>query len=275
VFVDGSAATHRDQLVGCVLRDLRGAAPPEDDPLAVALDRIRDGGIELVVLDNLEQLGPQAVPVIDQLASQPVTVVYTSRVPLGARGEQILPVDPLGDVEDQVALFLGATPRVGPTIGPGDRTEVERILSGLDGLPLAIELAAGRLAVLSLDELAARMRVDPLDVLRDPARASDRYSTVWRSVGWSYELLPPPAADAFEQLASFAGPFDLELARAVVRTGEDPADALHILLAWHLLRPTDRRRFEWLASVRAFAEDRLARRPDREDILDRHDEAML
>lgn len=262
-FVDAAAARDADRLVGAVLRDL-GATAAASGPLASAVAAASQ--VRVLVLDNLEQLGADAVEVVSALAGPERSVVYTSRVALGVPGERRLDVEPLRDPGLQLDVLLGAAAR--PDL---DRAEVEPALTLFDGLPLALELAAGRLAVLSVDELIARSRAAPLELLRDPSRPAARGTTLWDNVAWSHALLDPASADALVRLGAFEGPVHPDLAAAFL----GDALPLVVLAAWHLLRPGDDGRAEWLASVHAYARSRLLERPDRDEVFAAHDDVVL
>jgi predicted ATPase len=274
LFVDASTARDPDHLVRCALRDLRVSEALVDDPLSQVVRVAQEGGIEVVVLDNLEQVGSGDLPLLAALrsSSAPPAVVYTSRVALGAVGEEVLTLPPLASDDERVELFVHAAPRLGPlTVDPtADRSRIAALAEALDGLPLAIELAAGRLAVCDLEQLLDRVERAPGELLRDPARPADRASALWRSIGWSWDLLPEHARGVLTRLGAWSGPFDPAAAEEVIGEGAGVADALQLLLAWHLVRPEEERRLALYDSVRAYAAAELARAPDREEVLERH-----
>lgn len=148
----------------------------------------------------------------------------------------------------------------------GDPALVAAVVARLDGLPLSIELAAGRLAVLPLAELSTRIERGPDGVLRDPARPLDRTTALSESIRWSVEPLPPPVADALQQLAVFAGPFDLDAARGVLDDPGVAEEAARVLIAWHLAR-SDGERLVLYDSVR----DQVRTARPRPDALERYE----
>lgn len=270
-FVDASTARDGDALVRCVLRDLGGTAHALDDaePAQVALDRL--AAVPVVVFDNLEQLGAGAAGLLARVAGlpRPPAVVYTSRVAVGAEREVLLPVGPLTRDEDLRDVLTGAAPA---TAVFDDDTAVLKVARSADGLPLALELAAGRLAVLPLAEVVERLEHHRLALLRDPGRAGGRATALDRSVAWTWELLAPEVRAAATQLAVFAGPFDAATAEEVL--GAPLAEPLAALVRWHLLRLDDGRYVPY-EGVRAFVAGVLAAEPDRARVTERHAEVFL
>jgi predicted ATPase len=285
VFVDAAAATDAWALARAVLRDLRWTEPPSEDPRDDVGQALLHRGLAVVVLDNLEQLGGQAAELLDRLGVQHPTTdfVVTSRAPTHARGEHLLPLEPLpttgSGAEHAVELFVRALPRLGalPVDPHLDRARLLAIVQALGGLPLAIELAAGRTAVLPLEEIERKLQEAPLVLLRDPARQDSRSSALRRSVEWSYDLLPPEARDILVQAAVFSGPFELLSARSVLvpRLPCDVADILQLLVSWHLLRVEIDQRMAPYEAVRTFAAEQLQQRADRDALLDRHGQCFL
>ena len=267
---------------GDVARAIRGvlAALPRrrrSPDLAVEIGERR----MLLVLDNCEHMRDACATLVhDVLRRCPrVAVLATSRQALGVAGERVVPVAPLGlpgdDVDDAeelagceaVRLFTERAPfaRPGFELTPEVLPAVVEICRRLDGLPLAIELAAARLAVLSpaeiLDQLDDRFRL-----LRDrgPVTA-DRHRTLAGCLEWSHDLLDAPEATLFARPGVFAGGFDLRAARAVcagdgVAAG-DVLDLLAALVAKSLVSVAGSRtatRYRVLESVHCFAATKLA-----------------
>jgi non-specific serine/threonine protein kinase len=227
----------------------------------------------LLVLDNLEQVISAAPELANLLAACPgLHVLATSRIPLRIRAEHRFPVEPLPlptsdeapvDVLTQseaVLLFLERARAIDPAISatPRDMGVIARICRRLDGLPLAIELAAAWSALFPPSELvghlADRMRVPG----SEPRDLPDRQRTVAETIGWSYDLLPPLAQHLFRRLGVFVDGFDLEAATAVAEPLE-PAmiEGLALLIEHNLLRRIsgsgERARFTMLETVREFA----------------------
>ena len=171
----------------------------------------------LLVLDNLEQVVDAAPHIADLLECCPrLKILATSRVVLRVSGEHDVPVDPLGGPE-AVQLFVtrarAASPRFSLTAT--NTSTVAGICARLDGLPLAIELAAARVVVLPLPSLLARLE-GTLSLLAGGARDQpDRLRTMREAIAWSYELLTADEQKLFRQVAIFVDGFSLEAADAV------------------------------------------------------------
>jgi predicted ATPase/DNA-binding SARP family transcriptional activator len=221
----------------------------------------------LLVLDNLEQLAADAAPLLARLlANAPrLRVLATSRVPLRVSGEHEYSVPPL-PLSEAVALFAARARAIDPAFSLDEHTAaaVERICARLDGLPLAIELAAARVRTLPLATLEQRLD-RALDVLVGGARdLPSRQQTLRATLDWSYELLDPDAQNLLNQLAVFAGGFCLPDVEAV--TGADPIDALSALVEAGIVRRRDER-FMLLETVREYALDQLE---DADEVRRRH-----
>ena len=198
--------------------------------LAVALE----GGSVLLVLDNCEHVvGDVAALVADVLMAIPhVRVLATSREPLGVPGEVTWRVPSLSfpslnralDVADlagydAVTLFLERARRVRPSVTLTDVDAIAQICRRLDGIPLALELAAGRCRQLSVQQVAAQLD-DRFRLLTGGARiALARLQTLTTSVDWSFDLLDDTERRVFRRLGCFAGPFPLEAAESIVLSG--------------------------------------------------------
>lgn len=255
------------------------------------VERIRDAVGErraLVVLDTLEHLVAGASVLARMLDGVPaLTILATSRVPLGMSGERTISVEPLRlparNVQDPEALL--ANPAVGLLAarvahvrpdGPVSAATAQAyaaIARWLDGIPLAIELAAAALRTLEPHQLADRLAgtVGSLETI-DAALPARRRS-LRATMDWTHELLPDALARMVRRLSVLASPFDAATAAAVLAAGEqrglaplgtDVPDALRALNRAYLLRRVDdppggSPRYEMLRTVRADARDRLAR----------------
>ncbi len=210
----------------------------------------------LIVLDNFEQLLDAAPDLARLLAVSPRSkLVVTSRAALRIGPEHEFAVPPL-PAEPSAELFLRRARSLNPRLQlqPGDEHRIEQICARLDGLPLAIELAAARTKILSpaaiLDRLGKR-----LDLLSAGSRdAPRRQQTLRAAIGWSFDLLDPTAQTTFERLGVFAGGFTLEAAEAVC--GLDALDGIAALVEHSLLTSRDGR-FVMLETVREYAHDLL------------------
>ena len=186
------------------------------DPARIA-ESIGDRAV-LLLLDNCEHLIEAAASVADELLRRcpQLRVLATSREGLRVSGELVWPVPPLA-TGDAVALFVARALAAGATLDPTDEllAGVSRICARLDGLPLAIELAAARARVFPIQQIAARLD-DRFRLLTGGSRtALPRQQTLRAVVDWSYELLFDDERRVFERLAVFPGGCDLETAEAV------------------------------------------------------------
>jgi predicted ATPase/class 3 adenylate cyclase len=225
----------------------------------------------LVLLDNFEQVIEAAPTVSSLLAGTPnAKVLVTSREPLQVASERRYPVDPLR-ADDAEVLFVARAQAVAPDFGP-TRT-VPLICERLDRLPLAIELAAARVALLDPDDLLARLD-QRLPLLASRSRdAPARQKTLRATIEWSYELLEPDEQQLFRRIGVFRGSFTLETAEAVC--GAD-LDTVESLVVKNLVR---RRwgsgRLLLLDTIREYAREQLDQSPETEDIHRRHTEFFL
>jgi predicted ATPase/DNA-binding CsgD family transcriptional regulator len=225
----------------------------------------------LLVLDNCEHLVDACAALADSLlrALPEVRLLATSREPLGVAGEVSWPVPPLAVPADgsagdlvrcpSVALFLERARAARPTFAasPDDLAVVAALCRALDGIPLAIELAAARVRVLSPATLLSRLGED-LGVLADRGRtATARHRTLLATMDWSHDLLTPDERRLFGALSAFAGGFDLAAAEAVGAAVGVAAvlDALSGLVEKSLVQ-VDGSRFQMLETVRRYAADR-------------------
>ena len=225
-----------------------------DDPAAIAT-RIGEKRTH-VVLDNLEQLLPDAArPLAELLAGAPtLRIMATSREPLRIAGECEFDLPPM-DEDDAVTLFIERAQAVRPNVG--DSPVVHELIRRLDGLPLAIELAAARVKLLGPEQLLARI-AQRLDLLKGGRDADERHATLRATIAWSYDLLNADEQQLFAQLAVFRGGSTLDAAEAVC---DSDLDTLASLLDKSLVRRrTDANgdeRFWMLETIREFARERL------------------
>ena len=220
--------------------------------------------LTLLLLDNFEQIvaaAPEVAALLDRCPQ--LRVVTTSRTPLRISAEREYPLAPL-DMEPAVALFLE---RAGAVEG-GDA--VAAICRRLDGLPLAIELAAARLRLLSPDALVERLD-RALDVLTSGPRDSPaRQQTLRATIDWSHSLLTDPEQRLFRRLAVFAGGCTVADVEAVCADpGEPVLDELESLLDNALVR-VDGDRVRMLQTIGEFAQERLDLAGERDGIAARH-----
>lgn len=194
----------------------------------------------LLVLDNCEHLLPACAAITELAleAAPALRVLATSRQRLGSTAEQVSPLPPLqlpnpdSAAAPAVTLFVERATAAAPEFAvvrddPAVRRTVADLVRRLDGLPLAIELAAGRLGALTLDDLAAHL-THRLDLLRAGSPlAARRQHTLAATIAWSCDLLDPSEVRAFRRLAAFAGEFELEAAAHVLAAEPGPAPGTH------------------------------------------------
>jgi predicted ATPase/class 3 adenylate cyclase len=220
-----------------------------------------------LLLDNLEHLLLAAPDVAGLLAvSKGVRLLVTSRAPLRVSGEREYLLDPLLP-SDAVTLFCERVRAAGRELQPSET--VEAICRRLDGLPLAIELAAARTRLLAPDTLLQRLE-HALPLLTGGARdAPERQQTLRATIEWSFDLLDDEAKRLFARLAVFAGGFSLEAAEAVC---EAELDALGVLADSSLVKPIGDERFLILETIREYALDRLQQVNEAKALKQKHAE---
>ena len=220
----------------------------------------------LLVLDNVEQVVESGPDIAALLAGSSVSVLCTSRILLRVRGEQSVPLGPLPSAE-AVELFADRARAVKPDfeLTETNRAEVAAICRALDNVPLAIELAAARLRVLSPAALVTRLD-HALPLLVGGARdLPERQQTLRATIEWSAQLLSDPERELLLRLGVFRTGFSLDAVEWVSdRLGHtDAVGALAALVDGSLVREQDRGSRPWftmLATVREYSRDRLAER---------------
>ena len=238
----------------------------------------------LLVLDNCEHVIDAVTQVVEAIVAHcpNVAILSTSRELLGLDGECAVAVGPLPtDADDgpsnaaqlfcdRVAAHLGEFAPVAD-----DLSIVEDICRRLDGLPLAIELAAARMPAFGLPELLQRLN-DRFAVLTRRRGAVDRHRSLRTTVAWSYDLLSPDEQLVFDRLSVFAGDFDIAAATAVCRFEPLSGDVhLHVasLVERSMLNvargPRDTR-YQMLETVRQYGEEQLAQRGETDAVIGRH-----
>ena len=249
-----------------------------DDPANVPAELEQALGTEelaaLIVVDNFEHLLDAAPELSRLLAMSPGSkLVVTSRSPLHVAAEHELALGPLAPA-DATRLFLRRARAVDPRFAPaaGDEALIEDVCARLDGLPLAIELAAARIKVLPPAAILARLgqRLDLLSA--GPRDAPERQQTLRAAIGWSYDLLDVPERRLFAELGVFAGGFTLEAAEAVC--GPRALDGIAALTDHSLVTRAAAGRFGMLETVREYALERLAESGEADAVRDRHARAF-
>jgi predicted ATPase/DNA-binding SARP family transcriptional activator len=269
--------------VTLILGNLLGIPGGRPDEIVARAEEALAGRHLLVVLDNCEHVLAAVAGLAARLiaAAPGVVVLATSRQPLGISGEVVYQVRPLpapapraGDDQPAVALFLRRATEAVPTFRatPDALPQVAAICRRLDGLPLAIELAAARLRTFPLETLAKQL-ADDLGLLFTGVRGADpRHGALAATIDWSYRLLDPTERRLLTRLSVFRGGFTLGAAIAVC--DEPPvASTLVALVERSLVQPydaADGRRYLLLEAVREFAAQRLADSGGTAGVRDRH-----
>jgi predicted ATPase len=235
------------------------------DSVASALE----GRSRLLVFDNCEHVVDSVADLVEAIlaASATVKVLATSREGIGVADEQLSRVPSL-DVGAAVQLFVERAQSIDVGASAEELTSVEDVCRRLDGIPLAIELAASRMASMTAAEVRDRLD-DRFKLLVGSRRGVERHQTLRQAVAWSYELLDDAEKALLERCSVFAGGFDLESACAVAGFDEldDYAvlDLLDALVRKSLLiadRSSGRTRFSMLETIRQFADEQLVARGD-------------
>ncbi|MDT0566020.1 LuxR C-terminal-related transcriptional regulator [Streptomyces sp. DSM 3412] len=252
----------------------RGA---EESVLAALADRE-----VLLVLDNCEQIRDGVAPFLERLlvACPRLRVLATSRARMMVPFEWVFPVPPLssdgGPDSEAVTLFLERAAAVGRPPEPALRDKIAAICERLDGMALAIELAAARWPTLGLDGLTAGLS-DQLRILAGGPRADDRHRSVRAALDWSHDLLEPPDRALLRRISVFVMPFTAEAAGVVAGFAPlEPtavADGLGRLAEQSLLTATPTAtgtRYQALETIRQYGTERLAGADELTDVRSRH-----
>ncbi|WP_246259568.1 ATP-binding protein [Streptomyces typhae] len=248
-------------------------------PRQVLLDRL--GGRELLlVVDGFEHLVDTTASLVHELLRRcpGLRVLAAGRRPLGTAGERVLPLAPMPEA-DAAALFTDRAAACLPGFAPSghDRAAVLELCRRLDGIPLALELAAGRLRALSPGQLLARLD-DRFRLLSGARRdVLPRHQTLRTAIGWSHELCSPRERLLWARLSVFSGPFDLEAVEYVCSGdglhADDVLDVLEELLAQSVVAreesPTGVR-YRMLDTVRAYGAEWLEGAGDAARMRRRH-----
>ena len=262
-FCDLSPARTLDGIVVAVAQGLDvplGTA----DPLVQLAHAIAGRARCLVILDNFEQVAKFAEGTLGRwLDRAPLArFIVTTREVLGVVGERIVALEPLPAAE-AVELFVRRAEAASPgsTAGGADKVAIEQLVKVLDGLPLAVELAAARIRAMPPRTMLARMH-ERFNVLWSRAGRRDRQATLRAAFDWSWELLSEPEKLVLAQLSVFRGGFSAETAEAVLDLGAFArdtwsVDVVHWLVDKSFVRKVADDRFDLLESVRDYAAEPL------------------
>jgi predicted ATPase len=289
VFVPLAAVTQPEEVLAGIARALGADLGGTSSALQALVEQLGEDRW-LLILDNLEQVIEAAGDLGELLARCPgVVVLATSRTALGLRAEQEYPVPPLPPPADPAAVpleELASSPAVALFVDraravrhdfaltQGNAPSVVALCRRLEGLPLAIELAAARTRLLDPDALLRRL-ASSLDTLgTGTVDMPERQQTLRATVNWSVGLLEGAERSLLETVAVFVDGWTVDAAAAVAALDEDQALALSEALARHSLIYLDRTdlglRPRMLETIRAFVAERLAARPDLAQIGRRH-----
>ena len=272
-----------DAVGDVVLAAVGGRRQAERSTLAV-LAEITSARRLLVILDNCEHvLEAAAECAVAVVAGGQSVVLATSREPLGVDGERVFPVPSLAD-DAAARLFAERARAVDPSfnVGEHNRVAVAEICRRLDGMPLALELAAARVRSLTVQEIAQRLGAR-FRLLRGGAHGSvERHRTLQAAMQWSYDLLDREDKEVFARLSVFAGGFSVDAAAAVCGDDAmddiDAIDVLDALVARSMViadRTRAATRYSLLETLRQFGEDKLVAAGDTATRRARHAEHLL
>jgi predicted ATPase/RsiW-degrading membrane proteinase PrsW (M82 family) len=259
-FCPVATITEPEIAVSAIAQTLEVRERPGEPVLEPLKDYLRDKHL-LLVLDNAEQVLGVAPAVAELMSTAPrLKLIVTSREALRVRGEREYALSPLGS-EDAFSLFVERARSADPgfVVSEASRSTIEWICRRLDGLPLAVELAAARTKLYTPAEIRERLEGSLLETTGEGARdLPDRHQTLRAAIQWSYGMLEADEAELFARLGVFAGGFELAAAETVC---EGRPRLLESLLDKSLVRRDrqveERARFEMLESIREFAVERL------------------
>ena len=278
--VDLSDRAGHDDVARAVLDALALPEAPGKQPVETVIAALRRRRT-LLVLDNCEHLIEGAAATCQALIDQcpDIEVLATSREPLAIGAEQLVPLPPLDPAGAGTELFAQRAHALDPDFDLATwREDVTEICRRLDGVPLAIELAAARSRTLTPPQLLDRLQ-DRLRLLVGGRRDRvERHRTLRATLDWSYELLTPAEQAVFRRLSTFSGPFDLDAAERVAAGGDldavDVDDLVGCLVDRSLLTVETghraERRYRMLETIRQYAAETLTESRETEEAQRRH-----
>lgn len=269
-FVDGVwlvelAALTEGSATPFVVADVVGAVQQDGLSMIESLVRSLSSRNLLLVLDNCEHLLDEVAQLVGTLVVRcpGLVVLATSREGLAVRGERILALPSLTS-EEGVQLFSLRAAAAGFGLTESQTPVVAEIVQRLDGLPLAIELAAARTNALTVEDIRARLK-DRFRLLRGAGRGRvERHQTLWNTIAWSYDMLSSGERAIFDRLSVFAGGFTLDAVHGICSPDSDRLDVEDTLIALVerslavVERTPHETRYRLLETLRQFGEGRLA-----------------
>lgn len=272
-WVELATVTDPALVSGAVAAAVDALIEPVQGPVRTLASQLRDRRM-LLCLDNCEQvLDGVADLAAELLRSCPeVTVLATSREPLGVPGEAVWRVPPIA-ADEALALFVERATLVRPsfTLDESSEATVRTMCSRLDGMPLALELAAAWLRTLTPQQIEAGLDDRFALLVRGPRGVASRQQTLAASMRWSHDLLDDADRIVFRRLAVFTGGFTLDAARAVC--AEDVLDALGRLVDKSLVvadAEDTTARYRLLETIREYADGQLREAAETAVCRDRH-----
>jgi diguanylate cyclase (GGDEF)-like protein len=276
-FVDLIGLSDPAEIVAYVATSLQSLLPPRryvEDLIGALRERRL-----LIVLDNCEHVVDAAAALVDRLSTElpELRVLATTREPLSVEGEFVYRLGSL-DEREGIALFRDRALSAGVAASELHEPAIAAVVAQLDGIPLAIELAAPRLTIVSLDDLRERLG-DRLTSLRSSSRRQPtRQQTLHALMDWSYRLLSPGEQNVFRRLSVFVGGWTTDAAASVCAdetlSESSVAAAIESLVAKSLVIADEdeqgRRRFRMLETTREYAAEQLEAAGDGEGTIARH-----
>ncbi|MGH2796027.1 MAG: ATP-binding protein, partial [Actinomycetota bacterium] len=273
--VRAEALRSSQELLQAVATAMHVRDAPGIDLLDAIAERV-ESKRHLIVLDNLEHLADAAVMVARILGCAPgIAVLATSRAPLRLESERAITLGPMA-ADEALSMFMSRAKSVDPTLSLADRETreaVEQLCVKLGALPLALELAAARLRLMTPRQLLDRLG-SALDLRSAEADRPDRHRSVRATIEWTLDLLTPDAATLFTRLGIFKGIPTLDVIEVVCGSGIDVLEAAAVLVDYSLLRRNGSG-LELVESLREVAAERLAASEERDELRQRHTEAMI
>jgi predicted ATPase/class 3 adenylate cyclase len=277
--VDLAPVAHDEMVLPTIAGVLGISAQSGESLITTVVSRLVSRRL-VIILDNCEHLITPVARFVERVtASAPeVRVLATSREGLGVPGERVRPVPPLDGDTEAVELFVQQAVYADPAFDAAGSMEVVReICHRLDGIPLAIELAAARSRHLSPEQIAGRLDQRFRLLTGGGRTAIERHRTLQATLSWSYEMLDPAEQVVFQRLSLMAAPFDLDAAEAVTAGGGveewEVLDVIGHLVDKSMvttIRGEGELRYRLLETLRQFGADGLAEAADHSEVRDRY-----